>query len=222
MILSKYPRLPLLLTIGILAGLHSLYAQSHVFGVTDFNYLSLSSNTNYELKVGMYDKIIVRGEYENKNDTLILTSFDFNNANNLSSTYKQVLINKYNKFLIQDSLIIPHKLLILKLPKPGYMATHEKKEGLKSDWYILSDGHVYYNLQLREDSVFHYTTGACVGRSSIEGTWSVDKNEITLNPNSDKHIETLQWISNNNKMRLYGNMLIGKNSDNNYVYLLKW
>jgi hypothetical protein len=190
-----------------------------VFGITEFYYLRLIDSTRYELKVGMYDKGRVSGKYETQNDTLKLKTFDLCD---LSEKEKVSVERNYSEYLIKDSLLIPIRLLQLNLPRPSFISHYAKLDSVNSDWFILSDGHVSYNLKLRNDSLFTFSTSACRGGNSIEGKWLTNNTELIMNPITQKRLETLRWICTNYKMVLFENFLIGKNIEKNkYMYLLK-
>ena len=181
-----------------------------------YYYLKVYGNNKFEIKVGMYKAKILKGEYFLQGDTLNLINFKFP-ENNYSEKQQQIIQNNFGKCIVHDSLLIP-KMLYGRDIKPVHRATRDSNLIYK---YLISDGHVHYEMNLNMDSVFNYRTGSDRWRTSINGKWNQKKDLLYLYPESDEH-SALKMICTDNVMVFFDEFLVGKVAEKDeIIYLIK-
>ena len=137
----------------------SVLAQTtHVFAYGKYYYFKLIDNDSYELKIGMYGKDKMYGNYEIHNDTLVLTSFKFKLK--YDKDIKEKIKDRFSKSLIKDSLVIPIYFYELEFKE----ARRTKRDSNLIDKYLMSDGHVNFTMNLHENSIFNFYTGSDISR----------------------------------------------------------
>ncbi|MBU1627355.1 hypothetical protein KKB18_08305 [bacterium] len=117
----------------------------------EYYYLKLTDSVNYELKIEMYGNQKLYGKYYTHNDTLVFETYNFIDENKyLSEREKNTIINRFGKYLIKDSLLIPICFYEMEIPP---IKRYERDSNLV-EIYVLSDGHAYFILELKSDSIF--------------------------------------------------------------------
>jgi hypothetical protein len=190
-------------------------AHTYALGL-NYYYLKIYESNEFEIKIGMYNAETLTGECFLQGDTLNLINFKFP-KNKYSENQQQKIQDSFGKYLVHDSLLIP-KILYDKDFKQVRRAARDSK---LIDKYIISDGHAYYEMNLKLDSIFSFRTGTDAMRSSVIGKWKRKDNLLNLYPESDKG-KILPWICTNNVMIFFDNYLIGKVTDSDeIIYLIK-
>lgn len=171
--------------------------------VTKYLTLKFIDSTHYKLKTSMYGDSYITGKYKVESDILCLISFSLESSYPDSLDY-MLISRAFNKFIIEDSILIPTLTLEEKFlrQEPKY------KKDIDSIFYAQTDGHVNQYIKLRKGNRYQYWSRSDVGPAAISnGTFQRIKDEIFFKPSEGAYY--LSWFCSNNRMIFVRNLLVG-------------
>jgi hypothetical protein len=112
-------------------------------------------------------------------------------------------------FVRRNNFFIPHNINY----EPGDSATIQT--GVFARYYR-GDGYGSNIIELKQDNTYIFYDNSCVARFKEKGTWTLNNDIVAFIPDEDKW-SMLEWVTEDMRLYLTENYLIGKKTKKNYT-----
>ena len=175
--------------------------------ITNKNYFALLSNNLF-----IKDETIIKGIYKTDDSTIrfICDTLKLTNKTLLKGKFSNIpFIVQGASFKKQNNYFIP-----VNIDYKNKDTLHTPK-GLYARYYR-GDGFGSNIIELKNDMTYAIEDHSCMTDFQEEGTWSINNNQISFIP-KDKENSTLDWFTQDGKMFITDEYLIGKKIAKSYT-----